>query len=263
MNQRIREPGLWLLLGAVALCLAGGPLPAAVKKTAGKGRLAGRVDKPKQVTAVFAKDRMSDEKDKIYPGKIDKKTGKYVITGLPLNAVYDLVIDHGGARLEGVDLKVRPSDYEEEQPLTKDDIAALKKAVHAQTKFEDKIEFMTIHGNIQYAAVLLNKLRTQPFYESKPGEVIWRLEVYHFEKPDDVWVKDQEELSIVFYRERLQKKVFDKKSLTLDAALGGHKLTAEKPSLDLGTIKLPSTKAGIYYRGKPPVVKREITEEND
>ena len=33
---------------------------------------------------------------------------------------------------------------------------------------------MTITGNIQHAAVILNKLRTKPFYESKPGEVIWR-----------------------------------------------------------------------------------------
>jgi hypothetical protein len=250
---------MWLPLAALAGWLAAGPLDAADK--AGKGRLTGRVAKPRQVTAVFAKDRTSNEKDKIYPGKIDKKTGKFVVAGLPLDAVYDLVIDYGGARLEGVDLKVPRSEYEEEQPLTKDDVAALKKAVLAQTKFEDKIEFLTISGNIQHAAVLLNKLRTKPFYESKPGEVIWRLELYHFERPDETWVKDQEELSIVFYRERLQKKVFDKKTVTFDALLGGHKLTAEKPALDLGTVKLPPVKAGIRFRGEKAVVKETKAEE--
>jgi hypothetical protein len=252
---------MWLLLGALAGWLVAGTLHAAGK--VGKGRITGRVDKAKQVTAIFAKDRLSEEKDRIYPGKIDRKTGKFVITGLPLDAVYDLVIDYSGARLEGVDLRVQRSDYEEEQPLTKEDVEAIKKAVHAQTKFEDKIEFLTITGNIQYAAVLLNKLRTQPFYESKPGEVIWRLELYHFERPDETWIKDQEELSIVFYRERLQRKVFDKKALTLDGNLGGRKLTAEKPALDVGTVKLPPSKAGIRFRGEKVVVKAAKKVENN
>src|SRR5437899_2676863 len=97
MTKRTRPlvPGLFLVCW--------GALPAGAAE---KGRITGRVDNPKQVSAVFAKDRMSDEKDKIYPGKVDAKTGKFVIAGLPLGAVYDLVIDHAGARLEGVDLKV-------------------------------------------------------------------------------------------------------------------------------------------------------------
>jgi hypothetical protein len=247
-----------LVLALFLASLGAGPLAAAEK-----GRITGRVDKPKQVTAVFAKDRMSDEKDKIYPGKIDRKTGKFVITGLPLDAVYDLVIDHGGSRLEGLDLKVPPSDYEEEQPMTKEDVEALKKVILAQNHFEDKIEFLTIQGNIQHAAVMLNKLRTKPFYESKPGEVIWRLELWHFERPDDTWIKDQDELFMVFYRERLQKKLFDKKSLTLDSKLGGHKLTGKNPALDLGTIKLPDTKPGIHCRVEKMANKKVATEDDE
>lgn len=232
-----------LLAGALAL----GPAPP--RAAAGKGRLTGTVDKPASVTAILAKDRTSGEKDRVFPGKIDRQTGRFVIDGLPLGASYDCVIDYaGGARLEGVNLKVPPSDYEEEQPLTKDDVAALQKTVRATNKFEDKIEFLAVRGNVQHAAVVLNKLRTKPFYESKPGEVIWRLELWHFEKPEDTWVKDQDELFVVLYRERLQKKDFDRKALTLDPRLGGHKLTPGKPALDLGTIRLPARVPGIRFR---------------
>jgi hypothetical protein len=242
MNDRILSWCVLILAGLAA------PLPAAEK-----GRMSGTVDRPELVTAVYAKDRLSDEQDKVYKGKLDAKTGAFVIDGLPLDATYDCVIDlAGGGRLEGVNLKVAPSDFaqagEDEQPLTRQDLDALKKMSLALSKFEDKIEILTISGNCEHAAVLLNKLRTQPFYESKPGEVIWRLELWHFEKPGETWVKDQDELFITFYRERLQKAAFDKKALTLDPILGGHKLTAKEPTRDLGAVKLPGKEPGIRLR---------------
>jgi hypothetical protein len=217
-----------------------------------KGSLTGTVDRPALVTKVYAKDRAT-EQDTVYPGKLDAKTGRFVIEGLPLGATYDCVIDlTGGARLEGINLKVHASAYaeagEDEQPLTKEDIEALKKTCNNLNKFEDRIEVLTITGNAQYAAVLLNKLREKPFYGSKPDEVIWRLELWHFEKPEETWVKDQDELFVTFYRERLPRKDFEKKALTLDPALGGHKLTVEKPSADLGKIELPAAKPGIRIR---------------
>ena len=67
---------------------------------------------------------------------------------------------------------------------------------------------MVVSGNCQHAAVLLNKKRTTPFYESKPGEMIWRLELWHFDKPEDDWIKSQEYLAIGFYRERLAEERF-------------------------------------------------------
>jgi hypothetical protein len=212
------------------------------------GSIRGTVDKPGLVTAVTVIDRTSSKTDKKYPGKLDAQTGRFAIDGLPLGATYDVVIDAAGARLEGINLKVRPSDFEEEQPLTAEDIAALKTQAIALNKFEDSIEVLAVTGNAQHAAVVLNKLRTKPFYESKPGEVIWRLELWHFERPEETWVKDQDELFLVFYRERIQKSIYDKKSLTLDPALGGHKLTGKTASLDLGVIKLPSREPGIRLR---------------
>ena len=55
-----------------------------------------------------------------------------------------------------------------------------------------------------------------------PGEMIWRVEVWQFEKPDETWIKDRRaSLFVVLHRERLQKTEFDKKALTLDPVLGG------------------------------------------
>lgn len=230
-----------LLLLAVFVTFAA-PLLAA-----DPGAITGKVDRPGDVTSVKAVDR-EGEKDRVYPGKIDPKTGMYTIPGLPLGKTYDVVLDAGAVRLEGVNLKVPRSDYEEEQPLSKEDIEALTKAVRLLNQFEDRVEIMTITGNIQHAAVLLNKVRTKPFYESKPGEVIWRLELWRFEKPEETWAKVQDELFLVLYRERLPKADFDKKSLTLDPALGGLKLTEKTPTLDLGTVALPDNKPGIRLR---------------
>ena len=155
------------------------------------GTIKGTIDKPDAVTAVFALERFSKKK---YDGKVDSKTGAFIIPGLALDGKYDCIIDCGDVRLEGVNLKVPRSDYEEEQPLSKEDLAKLKEIINDLNKFEDVIEVMTVQGNIQHAVVVLNKLRTKPFYESKPGEIIWRLEVWRFEKPEETWAKRQDEL---------------------------------------------------------------------
>jgi len=78
--------------------------------------------------------------------------------------------------------------------------------------------------------------------------VIWRLELWRFEKPEETWVKVQDELFLVFYRERLQKADFDKKALTLDPALGGLKVTDKETTVDVGKVTLPDKKPGIRLR---------------
>jgi hypothetical protein len=232
----------WLILGTLIALLI-----ASTVRAEDKGSVTGVIDKPATVKAVAAIDRETDKK---YPGKLDAKTGRFTIADLPLGARYDLLIDYGAARLEGVNLQVPRSDYEEEQPLTKEDIKDLKDKALSLNQFEDKVEVMTVAGNIQHAAVVLNKLRTKPFINSQPGEIIWRLEVWRFERPDETWVKVQDELFTVHYRERLQKKDFDQKALTLDPALGGLQPTKEKRTIDVGSIKLPEAKPGIRLRNK-------------
>jgi hypothetical protein len=225
----------------MALLLAPGVVAAET------GTITGTIAAPRGVTAVRAINRAEDD-DKKYTGKVDPKTGRFTIDKLPLKATYDLVVDAGSTRLEGVNLKVPPSDFEEEQPLTREDRAAITKICKALNKFENEIEIMVISGNCQHAAVLLNKKRTTPFYESKPGEMIWRLELWHFDKPEEDWIKSQEYLAIMFYRERLQKSAFEKKSLTLDPALGGFSLSEKETKIDVGKVVLPDGKAGVKLR---------------
>jgi hypothetical protein len=102
-----------------------------------------------------------------------------------------------------------------------------------------------VRGNVQQAAMLVNKLRARPFVNSRPGEVVWRLELWHFERPDETWVNQQDEFFIVLYRERIAKAEYDRKALALEPALGGLRLTGAKPLVDLGTVRLPPARRGV------------------
>jgi hypothetical protein len=252
-------------LAAVAALLLAGSAFAAEKA----GSISGTLDKSAGVKAVRVIDRNADADPKkavvVHDARYDPATGKFVADGLPLprvekddtgehsyNGVYDLqVVYESGAVLEGVNLKVPRSDYVEEQPLAADDPEKLKALVKRLSKFEDTFDFLAVEGNIQHAAVLVSKLRTQPFYDSQPGEVTWRVEVYRFEKPEDHWVKRQEDLFVVHVRERLQKADYEKRSRTFDPALGGLALSADKRDLTLlDTISAPDPKPGVRLRGK-------------
>ena len=233
---------------AVAVLLA---VPfAAVADT---GSVVGAIEKPDAVKSVAA--ILRDDPQVNYPGKLDLKTGQFTIPGLPLDKSYDLIIDlTSGARLEGVNLRVKPTDFKDgDPPLIKTDEEKLKEITKSLSKFEDVHEFLAVGGNAQHAAVVVNKLRTKPFYESKPGEVIWRLEVWFYEREEltDPWVKEQDTLFIIHYRERLEKVEYDKKAITLDPKLGGLRPTAKDPKIDVGKVELPDGKPGVRLRNGP------------
>ncbi len=218
------------------------------------GVISGKLDKAGALTAARAVNR--DDPDKKYPGEVDAKTGAFVVKNLPLGASYDIVLDVGPAILEGINLKVMRSDFEEEQPLTKEDVEKIKAVTLSLNKFENKVEVLGVFGNIQHAAVVLNKLRTTAFVNSNEGEMIWRLELWRFERPDETWIKRQDELATVHYRKRMQKADFAKVALTLEPALGGIELTDKQPEVKLAPVAAPATEPGIRLRsdrapGKP------------
>lgn len=217
------------------------------------GTIAGTLEKPESIKSIAAVLR--DDPPVTYPGKLDAKTGQFTIPGLPLDKTYDLFVDlMSGARLEGVNMHVKKTDFKDaEPPLIKADEEKLKEITKGLSKFEDIHEFLAVGGNAQHAAVVMSKLRTKPFYESKPGEVVWRLEVWFFEREelDDPWVKEQDTLFIIHYRERLLKADFDKKSITFDPKLGGLRPTDKDVKIDLGKISLPDGKPGIRLRNGP------------
>jgi len=225
---------------------------SAVESRAGDdaGTISGSIDTLSgQLKAIAAVNRANGKRQR---GKIDTATGNFEINRLPVGAAYDLIIDFDSARLEGINLRVPASDYVEEQPLSEEDIETIRKKAKRMNKFEDIVEVRTIQGNIQHAAVLLNKLRTKPFFGSKPGEVVWRAELWHFERPEETWVKVQEELAIILYRERIQSSAYAAKSHTFDQTLGGITLTSKQPTIDLGNLIPPIAKKGIHFRPAKP-----------
>jgi hypothetical protein len=229
--------------GVVCLVLGCLCLPAV-----SQGTITGTIDQPDAVRTVTAVNRQGGKR---FSGSIDPATGRFIVGGLPLDATYDCIIEYTGARLEGVNMKVPRSDYVEEHPLQEEDIPIIQDKIRNMNRFEDVLEILGLQGNIQHAAIVVNKLRTKPFYDSKPGEVVWRLELWHYECPEETWHKVQDELSIVLYRERIPRAEYDKKSLTLDPALGGLRLTADAPEIDIGKVALPPAKPGIRLRAKP------------
>lgn len=231
----LRALGLALL----ALLLTPCPLHA--------GSITGAIPPGKTLSKATAVNRQSEKQ---YPGTVIGATGKFVIDDLP-PGTYDCLLDFGDARLEGLNFQVPPSDYEEEQPLSDEDRAVIKAKVLSMNKFEDQIEVMAIQGNIQHAVILLNKLRTKEFYAAKPGEIIWRAELWHFERPEETWLKVQDEMFIVLYRQRIQRSEYDRKSVTFDPRFGGLQITDSNPRIDVGTINPPVEKRGVRLRLAP------------
>jgi len=211
-------------------------------------RITGVVAPARGLSAVAVVERKTRKR---FTGKIvDPRNGRFAVAGLATGRIYDLQLDFGtDCRLEGINLKVPRSDYVEEQPLAAEDVQVITKKVNRLNKFEDEVRILTIQGNIQHAAIVISKLRTRPFFGSKPGELIWRAELWHFERPEETWLKRTDELFTVLYRERMQKSRYVQKSVTFDGRLGGIAVSSKQPRVELGRIPAPSTKPGVRLRG--------------
>ena len=214
-------------------------------RAADTGSITGTLTSPGSFTAVTAIDRQSGTR---FAGLIDVQAGRFAVANLKLDQDYDIILDTVTGRLEGVNLKVPRSDYEEEQPLSPEDADIIRSKIQGMQPFENEVQILALTGNIQHAAILLNKLRSTPFYGSKPGEVVWRLELWHYEKPEETWLKAQEELFIILYRERLSREAYDRKAILLDPRLGGLRPTAQISRIDAGVIAPPDGKPGIRLR---------------
>jgi hypothetical protein len=206
------------------------------------GTIRGTLEPCEAATTLALADRQTGKK---HTAELDSATGQFTVAELPLTGVFDLLIESPNMLVEGINLSVPRSDYEEEQPLTDDDVRTIKQKVASLNQFEDTVEVLAVEGNIQHAAVLVNKLRTKPFYGSKPGEIVWRVELWHFERPEESWVKVTDELFVTLHRERLPRTTFERKSVTFAPRWGGIRLSAKSPSMDLGTIKLPPAEPGV------------------
>lgn len=246
MNAQRISCWMWSVLAVIVLGMPEGSLAQARGQLT--PRITGVVTPARGLTAVAVIERKTRKR---VTGKIvDPGTGRFAVAGLAAGKIYDLQIDFGAnCRLEGINLKVPRSDYVEEQPLAPEDIQVITTKVNRLNKFEDEVRILTIQGNIQHAAIVISKLRTRPFFGSKPGELIWRAELWHFERPEETWLKRTDELFTVLYRERMQKSRYVQKAVTFDGRLGGISVSSKQPRVELGRIAAPSIKPGVRLRG--------------
>ncbi|MCK4293053.1 MAG: hypothetical protein KAY65_07635 [Planctomycetes bacterium] len=185
-----------------------------------------------------------------YAGKVVAK--EIVIENLPVPGLYDLKLQtQSGGIVSGWDPNVPESDYVDDLPLKKEARQKIFEKLSAEdfSAFSDGMWVLDIQGNIQNAAALVMKLRTRPFVggDYKPGEWVWRIERWQWEDPDEhTWVPYRKRPFYALTRERLVQKQLLAKRILLARHLGGIILKQGRPSVDLGTVKIPRPVPGVF-----------------
>lgn len=171
----------------LSLCLA---ISTAPLRVATAGAISGEVTNPDQCKGVqvLLRARQDPRRPKVVPASFDAVTGKFRAEGLP-EGRYDLRLLIPNGMLDGVDLSLDPPDPEAE-PVTPGDQEAIRAVIVAlPAAFMDTQRPIFIRGNSIHARALVELIRHREFHSGKPGEIIWRVEVWSFEKRTGAWVK--------------------------------------------------------------------------
>ena len=197
------------------------------------GVIIGKVEPPDALRSITAVDR---ETKQTVTGQIDRRHGAFRIAGLIVGRRYDLVLETALGRIEGVDMSVEPADSSAaaSRPATKPatrafteaDRDAIERLVAGPQRFADEVRILLLAGVGERAAVLVEKLRTRPFHQSKPDEIIWRVELWYFAGWYGGWAK-QAHTQRVFYRRRMLRSELDRTNWVFTDKLGG--VVAHRP----------------------------------
>ena len=197
-------------------------------------------------------------------------------SGLPVPAVFDLKFVFERGHVEGWNTSVPESDYVEEIPL--EDVARqaliekINRAPSVRKGFFDSVAILDMAGNIQHAAVLLHQLRRRAFVGGNytPGEWVWRVERMQYENPtEDQWAPYQEQPFYALVRRRLMPRAYQALHVTYARHLGGIVLTTDQPTIDLGTIQVPTPTPGVHaidangQRIEPIIIKDKQCKVTD
>lgn len=193
------------LLSAVALMLAAAPLPLAEDpplvgppKT---GSVTGTLSPAGIIKELRAVSRVTG--DNFLPDQFDKATGRFTFDNLPGDARYDLIISLADGRgIEGIDLDFVDSRLlrlaeqrrrqlglpaEPPRPFTAADAQEILKFVTDLKDFMDIRRVLYVAGQDRRATVLVELMRARDFHAAKPGEVIWRVELWYFQYYSGGW----------------------------------------------------------------------------
>jgi hypothetical protein len=212
--------GIVLLLISLAALAAGQetrlaedpPLVGAPKR----GAISGTLQPAKQVAKVQAVSRTT--KQVYFTDLPDKSTGKFVIKDVPGDATYDLCVTTADGRsFEGIDLEMpdarlaRLAEQRRKQlhmaappahAFTADDANGILEYIAKTEDFMDIRRAIYLQGHGVHAAALVELLRTKEYYAAKPGELIWRMELWYFQFSHGQWERIPE-TERVLRRERI------------------------------------------------------------
>ncbi len=196
-------PGLMLALVAVLSAYANADnaatAPAPSAQLGSANAIEGVIHSPTPITRIVAVDRTWGDPEKIttqaadeniHAGTCDAKTGEFSITHLLPGRTYDIIVWNAQGRWEGVNM-----DYHRpitpDAPLNVDDRAWLENFVNNMPQFYDKHRILWMAADHRHATVLVELERTSEFVDGKPGDIIYRTELWYFENLFGGWAKDR------------------------------------------------------------------------
>jgi hypothetical protein len=163
------------------------------------------------------------------PDAFDPATGRFTFRNLPGDARYDLAVTlTDGRRIEGIDLDfvdqrlLRLAERrrielglppQPRRDFTAADAQAIVTFVADLKDFMDTHRVLYVAGQGPRATALVELIRTQAFHAARPGEILWRMELWYFQFASGAWqrVADQER---VLRRERLPLEEWRKIDVT-------------------------------------------------
>lgn len=126
--------------------------------------------------------------DWVFPGEIDRATGKFHVPHVPVGHTYDLIAFAGKARWEGVNMRYyRP--VQPGPPMTRGDLKQLVTFIEKIQRFTNYNRPLWIAGDHNHATMVVEQLRTNNFYSGHHGSIIFRVAVWYFERYYAGWQK--------------------------------------------------------------------------
>jgi hypothetical protein len=242
--------------------------------TAWAGSLSGIIenaDKCKGVSALL-REGFDPRTPKVFTGQYDAATGQFKIENLP-EGTYDLRVYVEGGWMDGANLKLDPAERSD-QPLTEDDRKEiLDKIANYPDSFMEVTRALAIAGDGKRAKALVEQIqiRYRPFHsgqaglpDGQAGDVIWRVEVWQYEKFPGGWVKKQRWFQVLSRvrapTEEMPLEKFRNLYWLFDPALGGMAVGKDANVTDL-KYKVPDPLT--LDMGKTPGSIEKLAAENE
>jgi hypothetical protein len=206
-------------------------------QAAGAGAINGVVENGARCKGVSALMRtgLDPRRPEVHQGEYDAASGRFRISGLA-EGVYDLRVLVEGGWIDGANLTLEATQKSDE-PLTDEARAEILDLINNYpASFQDITRPLAVQGNGRAAKALVELIRYTNFHSGKPGDVIWRVEVWVYEEANGAWVKKPhgwQVLSRVRAPQEMPLNDFLNGLWLFDPALGGIKVTKDRPVVEL------------------------------